>query len=404
VPDLRQALEAALLEGPDDLASYAAYADYLAEQGDVRGEFIQVQLALEDPSIPAPQRQKLRARERRLLQKHERDWLGGLARWLLDRDASEFVSDSYQDSARYAHSWHRGFLGRVEVAEISRRFAQALATAPAARLLRELVIEHDPTHWEDLETDPPRPRTRTPVVAQRHQAVHELIRAPCLRNLRVFQVGYSPDETGETSCFNYTPALEEVIRGMPRIEELRLFTKDYDSGVVFGLRSLTHLRVLWADHLHEYPLERLAANPALANLTSLGFHPHFSDDYYGETDHGQLPLSSFEALLRSRHLKKVTHLRFRCSSLGDEGVRLLIGSGWLKTLEVLDLRHGRITDEGARLLASCPDLKNLDLLDLAGNQLTAEGVRALRRTKVRLRCDGQDEEGSLKYLAQGDFE
>jgi uncharacterized protein (TIGR02996 family) len=45
---LREALEAALVENPDDLAAHRAYADHLMELGDPRGEFIQVQLALED--------------------------------------------------------------------------------------------------------------------------------------------------------------------------------------------------------------------------------------------------------------------------------------------------------------------------------------------------------------------
>src|SRR5262249_2368564 len=50
---LREALEEAIFESPDDVASHAAYADYLQEQGDPRGEFIQVQLALEDEKLAA---------------------------------------------------------------------------------------------------------------------------------------------------------------------------------------------------------------------------------------------------------------------------------------------------------------------------------------------------------------
>src|SRR5262249_26322288 len=48
---LREALEAALTENPDDLAAHMAYADLLSEEGDPRGEFSQVQLALEDESL-----------------------------------------------------------------------------------------------------------------------------------------------------------------------------------------------------------------------------------------------------------------------------------------------------------------------------------------------------------------
>src|SRR5262245_17823379 len=45
---LQAALEEALFANPDDRAAHSAYADYLHEQGDPRGEFIQIQLALED--------------------------------------------------------------------------------------------------------------------------------------------------------------------------------------------------------------------------------------------------------------------------------------------------------------------------------------------------------------------
>src|SRR5436189_1708872 len=42
------AFERALVENPDDPAGWSAYADYLVEQGSPRGEFMQVQIALED--------------------------------------------------------------------------------------------------------------------------------------------------------------------------------------------------------------------------------------------------------------------------------------------------------------------------------------------------------------------
>src|SRR5690349_6988044 len=46
-----QALQSALVENPDDLASHMAYADYLTEQGDPLGDFVRTQLALEDPGV-----------------------------------------------------------------------------------------------------------------------------------------------------------------------------------------------------------------------------------------------------------------------------------------------------------------------------------------------------------------
>src|SRR5262249_39698677 len=43
-----EAFENAIRANPSDVVGWSAYADYLTEQGDPRGEFMQVQLALED--------------------------------------------------------------------------------------------------------------------------------------------------------------------------------------------------------------------------------------------------------------------------------------------------------------------------------------------------------------------
>src|SRR5262249_32675493 len=82
----RQILGEALVQSPDDRPTHAAYADCLLEAGDVRGELIQVQLALEDESRPARERDSLRKRERELLAAHERAWLGDLAELFRELD------------------------------------------------------------------------------------------------------------------------------------------------------------------------------------------------------------------------------------------------------------------------------------------------------------------------------
>src|SRR5215207_9293521 len=99
---LRDAMEAALHDDPDDLATHRAYADLLCEEGDPRGEFIQVQLALEDESLSPEQRQRLRAREAALLAAHEREWLGELAPWLLGTPEEQRALIAAQLAPRYA--------------------------------------------------------------------------------------------------------------------------------------------------------------------------------------------------------------------------------------------------------------------------------------------------------------
>lgn len=78
-----RSLEQSLVDNPDDVATHAAYADYLAEQGDPRGEFAQHQLALEDESRPKIERARLAIAEDKLLVKHAREWLGAAGKFLV---------------------------------------------------------------------------------------------------------------------------------------------------------------------------------------------------------------------------------------------------------------------------------------------------------------------------------
>src|SRR5687768_13216078 len=95
----REAIESALVEDPNDRASHAAYADLLHEQGDPRGDLIQTQLALEDAALKPAERKRLQKREKELLTKHQRDWLGPLAPFLLDNHG--YTGATY----RFARGW-----------------------------------------------------------------------------------------------------------------------------------------------------------------------------------------------------------------------------------------------------------------------------------------------------------
>ncbi len=60
------AFERHLLDHLDDRAAWSAYADYLTEQGEPRGDFMRVQLALEDESLPKAERRALHEEEEEL--------------------------------------------------------------------------------------------------------------------------------------------------------------------------------------------------------------------------------------------------------------------------------------------------------------------------------------------------
>jgi uncharacterized protein (TIGR02996 family) len=381
----RQALEEALVDNPDDRAAHAAYADLLMEAGEPRGEFIQVQLALEGPNCPPHERQRLQQREQELLAAHQRDWLGELP--LTGADV------------RFA----RGWLDRTATQDLDEPLATALAHAPQIRLLREMVIEGD--HYIKA---PSRSDSWGPALRRHWQATDILARSPYLGNVRVLRLGEMVEDDSE-DCPYYdshweTPAAPDLVARMPRLEELYLLTKRYEPARLFGLWTLHQLRILQVYHLEErYPLEVLADNPHLGNLTHLLLHPHG----YADPDAPFLDLAGVRAVLRSPHLRSLTHLQVRLCDMGDEGCREIVDSGILKRLKRLDLRHGCITDDGARLLADCPDLRRLELLDVNRNGLTAAGIEALEATGIKVRCRNQLSPGELarsEYLEEGDFE
>jgi uncharacterized protein (TIGR02996 family) len=426
---MREAFERAILESPDDLASYAAYADWLFERGDPRGEFMQVQLALEDERRPAAERARLRAREAELLAGHQAEWLGPLAPFLLsgervDRWGDHVAGQPTQwTEPNYEWRFARGFLDAVHVRTLHLPMARALRDAAHARFLRELVIEYVTDDYDGgTDAGPDVPTFEQDDI--QFNSIFPLVRTPEFSNLRRLRIG---DEKDMDQCLTslygihhhtYCNPAGPLVERMPRLEELHLLCKDFDPVPVFGCRGLTNLRVLRVYHLgrdgrdvwhrgerarYEYPLDVLAANPALGNLTHLLLHPH-AREYPGVSF---LPLEPVRLLLSSKHLPRLTHLQLRLSSMGDDGCEALVGSGILKRLRWLDLRHGCITDLGANLLAACPDLVNLRHLDLCRNALTEEGIGELFATGVPVRADHQQSEEQLseeQYLNEGDSE
>jgi uncharacterized protein (TIGR02996 family) len=417
-----EAFEQAIVDNPDDPASYAAYGDWLAEQGNPRGEFIQIQLALEDPACRGSRRQEVEAREGELLGAHQEEWLGPLAPFLPPRGMAPPVVEDVTTMGLPPVRFARGFLHTLHLATLTVPLARALRDAPQMRLLRELTIED--LNREDEEPFEPGDDVPAGLQSWDSPAIYPLLGPdsfPCLRHFRlgdeVSTDAHWPDNYISHHVCVGAP-LARLIEKMPRLEELHLLCKEYDVEPLFSVKSFTRLRVLRIYHLgvyqsadqrrepYSYPLRRLADNEALGNLTHLLFHPH-QEEAGGDIPLSFLPLEEVEFILRSRHLGKLTHLQLRLSDMGDEGCRALVESGILRRLKWLDLRYGCVSDEGARILAACPDLTNLEHLDLGRNALTEEGIESLRATGIHLRADDQQTPEELAegvFLLEGDIE
>jgi uncharacterized protein (TIGR02996 family) len=412
VSTLARELEAAILDDPDDRSRYAALADCLIEQGDPRGEFIQVQLALEEEGRSPAERKELQKREKALLKKHQRDWLGPLAKYVLHgRAVSEDDEDEFEiDEVTYRIHWGRGFLESLEVNDLSTEFAAIMATAPQLRLLRRLVLEG--WFYDEQLTPDARKRHGIPEHCG-FPALYPLRKADNLTNVRVFQLGEQASDKFTVSsgmafynfhCHTYAEAAADVIRHMPRVEELYLLADELDTHALFRLPTLDHLRLLQIYHSYRYPLETLAANPALSRLTHLLLHPKAAGHWSDDTPY--IKFKGVRAILNSPHLHNLTHLQLRLTDIGDRGCDEIVRSGVLRRLKSLDLRHGTVTDDGAGVLAGCLDIANLELLDLSRNRLSAAGIRTLKKVVPSLRATAQQEEGEEEgqYLYEGDIE
>jgi uncharacterized protein (TIGR02996 family) len=395
---LREALEKAVIANPDDLASHMAYADYLAEENDPRGEFMQVQIALEDPQKPAAERKKLQKREKELLKAHGRTWLGELAPYFLDPQKAP----EYQDPFSCSYTFARGWLDTLEVKHFSVAFTRTLVRSPQTQLLRRLALADEVFEEEgEYEAGDDVPE------GSWAPGLYPLVRSPYLGNVRILQVGELAGEDDQYyDCHTNGEAAIGLVKKMPRLEELYLLAHGVDMDQLFGLKTLNNLRVLQVYHVNgNYPLQKLANNPSLGKLTHLLLMPHSADE--GEP---YIRLAGVRALVRSKNLPSLTHLQLRMTDAGDKGCEEIVASGILKRLKGLDLRFGRVGEDGARILAACPDLRNLESLNLAGNCLTQAGIRALQATGVSLQADkqwtssGNEENDYENYLFQGDIE
>jgi uncharacterized protein (TIGR02996 family) len=371
---LRQTFESALEADPEDRSAHMGYADWLSEQGDLRGEFIQVQLALEQAA--GGERERLQQREAALLAEHQEEWLGELAEPFLQRDDIRF-------------RFRRGWLDDVEVGRMREDLAGLLAQAPQIRLLRRLAVRSD----EHPELDRAE-AYRMHVLAgtawfeeDEERSLLPLLECPYLNNVHVFQLGDAEHER----CDVGDGPIAGLIDKMPNLEELRLFLWKLDDLEQIFSRPWPHLRVLHVGGVFDYPIPALAENASLGSLVDLLLQPAAPDG------HSKLSPDDCCALVRSPHLSALRRLQLPFLMVGDLVCEALAENGLLARLDTLALPYGAITDAGAEVLAASADLPRLKQLDLIGNHLTEEGIARLRATGVPLVWEPQtspDEEAA----------
>jgi uncharacterized protein (TIGR02996 family) len=391
-----EAFDSALIANSHDVAGWSAFADYLVEHGDPRGEFMQTQLALEDASRPKKDRDALKKKEEALLKQHEATWLGALAPLLLNQPKP--TREWRPEPIKYA--FRRGWLAELEIPSIGVELVRALNRAPEARFLQRLHVHTSAYEFEEGSANVPeyadgryKPGPDLPKgVSHYDMAYHLLARCPYLASVRAFHLGnpfadpLGDDFDESDQCHSDGEVAHHYVKQMPHIEELRLLAHNVDGNKLFVL-PMPQLRVLQVFHSHKYPMDKIAANGSLGNLTHLLLQPHAPEE-----EKPSLGLRELRAVCRATNLPKLTHLAMRYTYFGDEGIKEIIASGILKRLKLLDLQGGCVTDEGAKALAACPDAKNLEKLNLQTNALSAAGIKAIKDAKIKASTEHQHSE------------
>lgn len=354
---MRDEFERALDENPDDEATVMAYGDWLAEQGDPRGEFMQLQYALANHPLKNDDKVKAGLRILLLLESHGREWVGKLA----DHISAPVGGGQHQrilpynlERARCGYAFHNGWLHTLDV-EATPAVGRALANEPLCRRLVSLAIRKGYS----------RNGTVLPLLAG----------TPHLANIRRLALG-----GGVSAYYLGATGAVPVLAGMPRVESLDLRLSELETEDAADLLALPlpclqslELRVSGRRGIH-LPIEPLVANSTLGKLENLMLIPTRAGGNLRER------VQSMRDLCTCPHLSSLRALTWHCHGSGDQGMTALAQSEFVTRLEHLDLTDGDITDQGAEALAAAwrPEWK-LKRLILWHNRLTDRGKEALRR-------------------------
>ncbi len=385
------ALEAAIRADPDAVLPWAVYADYLAERGDPRGEFMHVQLALEDARLTGKARAELAAREAELLAEHGAGWLGGLMALMGYKRSPR---GNRAGTVRY--NFRRGWLSNLAVDLMTPDFATALNHCHDARFLRRLEVTSDGSS-----------RGESSILAG----------FPYWSGVRELHLGHPVGEDLHLPVNRsrlWHRHADSYLRQMPALESLTLIC--CVTRFAEAVRApMPRLRRLHLRHGDSYPLEELAANSTITRLTHLVCRPR--PVYTGLRDirpTARVTVDDLRAVCDANWPLELLSLPF--TEFGDEGAHVLAQSNVWQTLRTLDLSVGCITDDGACGLVRArgpdgkPALSRLTTLDLSRNAMTPAGVAAIRAVMPSANLADQhddlptsDPNAPPNYLIEGDW-
>lgn len=353
-------LEETLYEAIDDKERWLVYADWLQQQGDVRGEIITLSLG------------KKKAAAKKLADANV-DALWGAAAYLRDPE--------YWETVMFTGNWRgakpepvavsvdctlgdEGMIHTVAIYGLEEeghvaKAARDLFSAPIGRFVRRLVIECANSDRYTGASGQPNADAVVAAIAKTKPA-----------SLRSIAIGSSGYQLSWTDSGRLGPLLKET----PYLEDIDLDIGRTDLGKDLDLPKLQKLRIETGG-LDRKVLAAIgkAKWPSLTELTLFLGDP----DYGGNAKRADVAA----VIANPSHFPKLKSLALCDSEIQGEVVRVVVTSPIVKQLERLDLSKGTLTDEDAALLVqNVATLKKLKELDLSENYLSPAFEKSLKKS------------------------
>lgn len=277
----------------DDLDSYAIYSDWLSENGNPLGDFIRMQIALEEPNLSFAQEADLERRTQQLFLKHREEWLGDLTPYLLRRNSSSLENN-------FSFYFRRGLLSKLSVFSLNSEFAKVLANSLLSRTLQELDIgrvrESDTIAGTRIQTEQADPLK---ILADGNYR--------CLRKLNLGGEEVEDSSVSDRFAVN-------LIKKAPRLRSLSLQVQYCNTKELFSC-PFDELRWATFRGLHDSDLLHLIQSGLITQLFELNLTG------------GYLTNTGAKALLESEQFENLTELRIGNNRISSDLVNEFENAG-----------------------------------------------------------------------------
>lgn len=396
----------AVLDDPDNDLPRLAYADWLDEQGDPRGELIRVQCELFPLTEEDERFRPFYKREQALLKRYKSEWLGPLAQLTQHpKFYRGFVENVQLGSKQFLDRRQKVFsLAPIRVLTI---------TAMSSKYVSDFVAAEEWTGLRELSLD---------IREMKDQEWRELITAPQFKSLQKLRLSWWDMERQHLS--HLTELAARNLHEFEIVGQTWRNQVDWSSLFASGVFSSLQTFELGIGELQEELIDNLLSRsqfPHLENLTlnslgsvqpigrrrlqSIGKHPGLAElrslaiESLSMTMNESIATHLFpqpesmrlerlnlkghvideDGIRRIARMPNLKTLKLDACRLGDDRVSLLADSERLQSLRILSLINNELTDAAAEAIVESPHLDHLLALDLSQNAISKDTQTKLRK-------------------------